>query len=569
MKRLTNLFLTAAAGCGLAAYLTLSAAAVFAQEKPTGAATAKAAGATTKYVAKPTPVPVYPLWPTVIYTKDNAPQTAKLEDLPLKESVSQYDITWTFDKPARVGQFVNGDWYVVGAVTVKTIDPKPLWGDEVKEPMTKEDIKELKYPGKQARNGSQLNPPSKAKTCGFDSRVPSDRYDPDLFAHLPIAMKPGDALVSTISRDNDQLTMWDSQHIDPLRVAAVLTCLAEPVPADAFRPSYCASKNSKIFLARNLKRELLPKLARVAGMPASLEGYARDFQKPWIDLADFGFAAPMQNLQHYGQMIADQVGEGSLLLEMDYPPREKEPVLVGLAQVGIDLYGVARGGFVWQAHGGLNSGRKWPILLAGIMLDDPELKAPQAKLPNLVFHEDQQTAFGPVTYRGQTFETSWTGAKVIFMGHTPYLIKPTKEAEEGHWKDGWGLLDVYPPSQWPLKTEGQLRASEAYRRANTSGAWVAEALAARVLHAEKVWNHDAFFAYEDRWMTEPDTPEHLQAIKDAKFGDFGGPNAAWQRQGSVSVTGSRWVKDAWVKYRDNLPPSADGSKTPPAETTWK
>ena len=50
----------------------------------------------------------------------------RLEDLPLKESVSQYGITWTFEKPARVGQFVNGDWYVVGPVTVTAITPG--WG---------------------------------------------------------------------------------------------------------------------------------------------------------------------------------------------------------------------------------------------------------------------------------------------------------------------------------------------------------------------------------------------------------------------------------------------------------
>src|SRR5512146_1572656 len=69
-----------------------------------------------------------------IYTPANAPATPRLDALSPKESVSQYGITWTFDKPAPVGQFVNGDWYVVGPVTVTAIDPKPLFGDEVKNP---------------------------------------------------------------------------------------------------------------------------------------------------------------------------------------------------------------------------------------------------------------------------------------------------------------------------------------------------------------------------------------------------------------------------------------------------
>ena len=57
--------------------------------------------------------------PVVIFTKDNAPATPQLEDLPQKERVSQFGITWTFAQPARVRQFVNGDWYVVGPVTIK------------------------------------------------------------------------------------------------------------------------------------------------------------------------------------------------------------------------------------------------------------------------------------------------------------------------------------------------------------------------------------------------------------------------------------------------------------------
>ena len=72
----------------------------------------------------------------ILYTQDNAPATPKLEDLPLQESVSQYGITWTFEKPARVGQFVNGDWYVVGPVTVKAIDPTPLYGSEIPQDAT-------------------------------------------------------------------------------------------------------------------------------------------------------------------------------------------------------------------------------------------------------------------------------------------------------------------------------------------------------------------------------------------------------------------------------------------------
>jgi hypothetical protein len=552
----------------------------WAQDEPaatTAPATTKPAATSpsTTRAARATPVPA-PIVP--IYTKDKPPATPKLEELPLKESVSQYGITWTFDKPVHVGQFVNSDFYVVGPVTIKSIDPKPLFGEEVGELLNQGEVHEDHFPGKQARNGSSLNPVLRRagskgyNSVGFDSRTPDDRYDPEMFAHLPIQMVPGDSLVSTISRANSQITAFDGQHVDPLKVAAVLTCLAEPVPADAFRPSYCDSKNSKPFLSRNLRRDLLTSLPRVEGMPATLEEYSRKFHKPWIDLADFGFAAPQDNLPHYGQQMAELVGEGSLLLLMDYSPQEKETTLVNFVQVGIDLYGVARAGFVWRAHGGLYAGRKWPIVFAGLMLNDPDMQQPTRKVPGVIFHEDDQVAFGPVTYREKKFERAWGGAKVIFLGHSPYLSKTTEKDEARHWEDGWGLVEVYPPSEWPAKNKGKnsLNASEAYRRSNTGGAWIPEALAARILHVEKIWNHDAFFAYEDRWMTEDDTDQN-KAIKEAGYQDMTEkPLGEWPRQGFYSDSRwSPWVTTAWTTYRNNLPPAKDGGTTPSDKVTWK
>jgi hypothetical protein len=502
-----------------------------------------------------------------IYTKDHPPVSPKLEELPLRQSVSQYGITWTFDKPSRVGRFINGDYYVVGKVTVEAIAPKPLWGNEVGETINKQSVREVIYSGKQARNGSSLNPPG-TKRCGFDSRTPDGRYDPALFTHLPIAMEPGDALVSTISRANSEITRFSGQFVDPLKVAAVLTCVAEPQPPDAFRPSFCDCSKSKIFLARNLRRELLTSLPKPPGgknsVPAELDEYVAKFQKPWVDLADFGFAAPVENLPHYGQNIAQDVAEASLLLLLDYKPEEKEPLLVNLVQVGIDLLGTARAGFIWQGHGGLNSGRKWPIVFAGIMLDDADLKTPAKSAPGVRFGEDDQTAFGPVTYKGKIHERSWSGARAIFMGHSPYRMNDMAD----HWEKGWGLLDVFPPSEWPKRKDGgDVLASEGYRRANTSPCWVGEALAARIMHAEKVWDHDAFFAYVDRWMTEDDMPLN-QAMKEAGWRDYTQVKARrFGRQGYVS--GARWVGDLWTRYRNNLPLADEGSKTLPPQETWK
>jgi hypothetical protein len=38
-------------------------------------------------------------------------------------SITQHGITWTFDKAYETGRFVNGDYWVVGAVVVKHTAP--------------------------------------------------------------------------------------------------------------------------------------------------------------------------------------------------------------------------------------------------------------------------------------------------------------------------------------------------------------------------------------------------------------------------------------------------------------
>lgn len=489
--------------------------------------------------------------------------TGIAQDASLRSSVSQYGITWTFAEPGRVGQFVNGDWYVVAPVVVAAIEPAPLWGKAVGELIDRGQVRESNYPGKQARNGSVLNPPARKREGGYDSRIPSGRYDPTLFAHLPIRMKPGDSLVSTISRRNDEITKFGGQHVDPLRVAAVLSCVAEPPPADAFRPSYCDSANSPPFRARDLRRELLLKVPRPPSAPPLLDSYIKAFQKPWLDTVEFGFAAPVENLPHYGQHMAQAVGEATLLLLMDYPGPEKERLLVNLVQVGIDLWGAARAGMSWPAHGGLHSGRKWPIIFSGLMLGDPAMQSPTKNHPELHFGEDDQTAFCPYEYRGKTHAAGWTGARAIFTGHS---LAGTG-GDRGKWESGWGAVDLFPPTEWPKKNPNDLPASEDYRRANTSGAWVAEALAARMMHAEPVWNHDAFFAYVDRWMTEDDT-SFVKQIKEAGFKDltrvaFGN----FQRQGYV--WGPKFVREMWDAHRNHLGADAHGKNTPASTTTWR
>lgn len=113
--------------------------------------------------------------------------------LTVTDTVSQHGVTWKFSEKVRVGRFVNGDYYVVGPVTIVSITPKP----------------------ENDRNGSVLNLPTDPGKSGFDSRVAGGRFDPKMRANPPIQMKPGDALISSISVE--QMRTFPPRFVQPTR----------------------------------------------------------------------------------------------------------------------------------------------------------------------------------------------------------------------------------------------------------------------------------------------------------------------------------------------------------------
>ena len=472
------------------------------------------------------PNPWVPSTQTVpLYTLDNAPPKPRLEQLPLKGSVSQYGISWLFDQPAHVGQFVNGDWYVVGPVTIKTITPKPLYGAEI--PDTELDDNEIERPvAQRVRNGFMLNPPA-AMRVGYDSGA-RNWFDPALIQNLPVGMKPGDSLVATISMPKGLVLkpqLWETveRGVDdssPIRTAAVLTCVAEALPPDAFRPAFC-DREARIYLSRNLKRDLLPKAAAKSLPDVGL--YVRFTQRPWVGTGFFGFESPVENMPQYGRDYARVVGQDALLLCTDLPPAKKEALLVDFVQVGIDLGGMIRAGHPgWEGFGGHGSGRKLPIVFAGLLLGDQELAAINRSFPKAHFGEDEQTAYGH----------SWSGANVVFTGH-----RAIDEAT-GVARAGTGPYEHTSPSTWK---DGREKMSESYRRCCTSAAWIAEALALRLMKAERFWDHDAFFDYCDRWMFEDETA----ALKQLKA-EAGMDEPDWAHEGKTWET---FVNDMWAAHR--------------------
>jgi hypothetical protein len=514
-----------------------------------------------------------PCWsqekPVVIYTRDNAPAAPELDELPLKSSVSHYGITWTFEKPAHVGRFVNGDYYVVGPVTITQLDPKPLVGDEVPESerdkTQEQGVKKEDF----VRNGSMLNPPA-IKEVAYDSGIMN--YFRSQRLSLPsIRMKPGDSLVSTISLKHgedvpspfygpyDRSRRGEGGFDFPLKVAAILTCVEKPLPPDAFRPAYC-DRSAKIYYSRDLRRDALPRLPLLGDRKDTRDPLedAVYFQKPWVNTGFFGFDAPWLNMHWYGANLAGYAGGAGLKLCLDFPADHKEPLLINMTQIGIDYWGAVKSGHPgWMGFGGHGHARKFLIVFAGFMLGDEDMMSPSRKFPKTEFSEDNQTRYG----------ACWTGATVVFAGHYGISSATGKPYSNKGAEGGYGPYEHLPPSQWTVNEQDAkyfgLPVGENYRRNCTSNAWVSEALVLRILKLEKQWDHDPFFDYMDRWMYEEDSLERRKEIvrcfpkASALLDDVKGDISI---QGNVHWCGA-WVKPYWDKYRtmEGMPPT-DGWK---------
>ncbi|HEY9248540.1 MAG TPA: serine hydrolase [Rariglobus sp.] len=406
--------------------------------------------------------------------------------------VTSNGVTWTFADDHKTGVFVNGDPWVIGPVVVTSI------------------TNSLNDPGftpRPGQNGSMINPGVDTRH-GYESAL--HNYDASLNAGLPngnplsasnpIKLSPGSTLVSAVSWLYHSETNKEPGCPDfygktnaprpALRSVGILTIVDAAPPADAFRPAYSAPDKSIRFLASQIDYSRLPVLALPAGADApSFASLADAFSKTWLDHV-YGWIGgqthPSEHMPDYGRHMGRLVGDATLRLFTDGVPRgqnpDKDRLLIGLIQYGIDSTGIADAGGGWPADGGIGLGRKWPVLFAGALLGDSHmLDVGQWKTR---FQEDEQTFYVTQAEVDITNGSNWKPDKRA--ARQPYTKADIGTPE-------WGIHHAKDPRL------DNAHSSATYREA-TNATVPAFALAAHLMHLKKAWNHPAFFDYSDRAM---------------------------------------------------------------------
>jgi len=366
-------------------------------------------------------------------------------------SVSQNGITWYFEGDKTVGQFVNGEWWVIGPVTITSITPvDPNPGDAT-------DI-----------HGSMINPTKDQQ--GLDSRSKGDRYVESLniARRLPYTLQPGMSLMSGVSH-----LAFDDGYLSKV---AVLTVLASAPPAGSFRPPWYGP-HKPLFNKSSLDYSVLRKLAPTPNAPTPASLTNGDMKHVLIDLFTGGASANSEFkantlTEHYGREISKATTRAALALQLNYTDAQKEALLIEVVQRGIDLYGSLLGGYTFTPDGGHNHGRKLAMYIAAKTLGHADMLARCNATTHPVFQEDLQHAF--VT-------SAWTNHPASNIGMPEWAAQAFQRLDR-------------PNPDWE---------STGYRFINGQ-ANVGLVLTVTLMGGRAEWNHEALFRYiiERYWPRE-------------------------------------------------------------------
>ncbi len=377
-------------------------------------------------------------------------------------AISYRGITWTFSADRPTGTFVNGEPWVVGPVTITNINPNPTQSTNG------------------VQHGSMINPVP-AKNQGFDSHpyVTSDIvYEPakNVARSFPFNVNAGEVLVSSIGQNT---------YPTYLKTVCALTVLSGPPPAGSFRPSIFGPDRTVKFNVSQMNWGVLKNYPPVAATPPKAEIAAMVPPLPWFEWAGIWSGNSLQPTDNtadgdkqYGRETAAKFGHVGLWLNTNQPLADKQPIAIQMVQNGIDIYNYVKFGGGFYHDGGHKCGRKLPLVVAAMMLNDSELKA-MASNPD-IFQEDTQTFYVKQSDVG----------RAINMDYPGYVTAPYIQSDVGIAE--WGIRHRWEPF-YDNRTW-----NTGYRHVVSPG-MMGPWLAAYLMGAQSVWNHPAAFGFMERY----------------------------------------------------------------------
>ena len=240
-------------------------------------------------------------------------------------SVSDEGVTWTFDGDYEIGQFVNGDYWVLdpgGGVNIVNIDPPPR-DDYYQDALPSYDCSSANpesVAGYYQINGSMIDPGPEDGQA-YDSRALGFREDKWIEAPgvaNPLSLLGDSSLISSVSFTNYCQDGYpgpyggamDNALRPSLKEASILTVVSERPTTNMFRLAYSGEVKEKYYF-ENIDYTKLARLAPSASCP-DISSYSENFRRVWIDhLGNWINEAiqPRDNMPQYGRVYSNMIGE--------------------------------------------------------------------------------------------------------------------------------------------------------------------------------------------------------------------------------------------------------------------
>ena len=435
-------------------------------------------------------------------------------------------ITWTFQGAPTCGQFVNGDWWVIGPVSITSITPA---------------FTSTGFPKISNQNGSMINPvplgsgglqnpdnPNFRGRQGFTTSNDVTNLEALWYkAELNVA-KSISATTTLVVPVSSSLVSSETRaaYPNPIRQIAVLTVLSEAPAQGSFRPSIYGTNKTIKWNRNNIDWSILKSLASVVGTPSKATIEQKLPGLPWFEWHENAVASvfiPERNAgtrifagdcgqgnslnpnstctySTYGQQIASKWGDIGMWLNLNHSQSDKEYTMIQTIQAGIDIAGYLENEGKLSANGGQRAGRKLPLVIAAAALtvgtNDTSLRN-MASNPGL-FQEDQQTFFVCGAADSATCPPGHTNdvGRALVSGRT-YTQSQVGIAD-------WGVTHRLNPFEdnpnfniIPGIPNTDPRQATYYRHVN----WPpmgGSVLTAEIMGLKSLWNHPAIFAYGDR-----------------------------------------------------------------------
>ncbi len=403
------------------------------------------------------------------------------------KSITHLRVTWSFSADRPTGVFANGEPWVVGPVTITEISPNnnSTWDEP--------------YPGEPGPNSGSMLVTVPNSLQGYCTKLkavggyPNDKVytrslDLSRTENLPATINAGDMLMTSIG----QVEVGDIRSC--INQICVLTVLGEVPPEGSFRPNLFSKEPRKVqYNKSDINYSILKDLPKVPAAPSQADIEMKLPALPWFEFdnswvqSSYGptnnFATSGGPLSYpnsssvYGREVAYKWSYVALWLNTANTQAVKEKAMIQAIQCGLDIASFVRHGGAFHSDGGHKVGRKFPMLLAGLALNDSEILAMAADRVSPRFSEDQSTFIVEQTDVG----------RVVNGG----IEAQYTQADVG--RPDWGVKHFNEPKNDDRRWEGGVP----YRYV-TWPAMAGAVLAIELMEKQGAWNHPAIFAYNQR-----------------------------------------------------------------------